>query len=56
MSDKSAPQVRERMWVEKFDHTVDPPRLEETVFIENGEVVGVTRHDDAQEPAPTQEP
>lgn len=46
MSDASKPQLRERLWVEKFDHDVDPPRKVETVFIENGKVVETIVHDD----------
>lgn len=38
----SAAGVRERIWVTKLDHSTDPPREVETVFIENGEVIEVT--------------
>lgn len=50
--DQTAPGVRERFWVEKFDHSTDPPQLVETVFIENGVVQSVEKHDDAPSEIP----
>lgn len=34
MGDKGQQQVRERVWVEKFDHTAETPVLVETEFFE----------------------
>jgi len=42
MSDAAGTGVRERVWVEKFDHATDPPTLTETVELLNGRVVRVT--------------
>lgn len=42
-NDKASAGIRERIWVTKFDHTADPPRQVEEVFIENGRLVSVTR-------------
>lgn len=36
--DKAGAGVRERIWVVKVDHTVEPPQPIEEVFVENGEV------------------
>lgn len=53
--DHAGARLRERIWVTKFDHTVDPPRPIEEVFIENGVVMSVTPlspdTDDADTPA-----
>lgn len=43
-NDIGGARVRERVWVTKIDHTEDPPRVVEEVFIENGQV----------QPAPTE--
>jgi hypothetical protein len=32
--DKTGTKLRERVWIDKFDHDTDPPRLVETVFRE----------------------
>jgi hypothetical protein len=32
--DKGQQQIRERVWIEKFDHTEDVPVLVETQFVE----------------------
>lgn len=34
MGDKAPNEVRERIWVEKFDHSGEEPKLVETVFVE----------------------
>lgn len=34
MGEKAPQEIRERVWVEKFDHSGDMPRLIETVFVE----------------------
>lgn len=44
MAENTAPEVRERIWIEKYDHSTDPPVKVETVFIENGVVRDVVRH------------
>ena len=38
MRDVNTPNIRERVWVEIIDHTVEPPRPVEEIFIENGEI------------------
>lgn len=35
MGDKGKHEVRERIWVEKFDHSGEVPKLVETVFVES---------------------
>lgn len=37
--DGAAPKLRERVWIEKFDHTGAEPQLVETVMLENGQIV-----------------
>lgn len=37
--DEQGPRLRERIWVEKWDKSVDPPVLIEEVFVENGRVI-----------------
>lgn len=45
MSEESiGPNIRERLWIEKFDHDEDPPRLIESVFVENGVIVERRTH------------
>lgn len=39
MNDRASAKVRERVFVEKFDHETDPPRHVETVVVENGQVI-----------------
>lgn len=36
MKDTQTPQIKERIWVEKFDKTGDTPVLIETILVENG--------------------
>lgn len=36
-----APQIRERVWVTKFDHSTEPPTPVEEIFIENGQLMGI---------------
>ena len=38
MRDVSTPHIRERVWIEIVDHTVEPPRPVEEIFVENGEI------------------
>jgi hypothetical protein len=40
MGDKAPNEVRERVWVEKFDHNAEEPTLVETVFVEQTKTVG----------------
>lgn len=42
MEDLSGISMRTRAWITKYDHSVDPPRPIEEVFIENGRIVSVT--------------
>ena len=49
MKDQSAPALRERVWITKFDHSVDPPRAVQEVFIENGVVVSATDNPQQEE-------
>lgn len=37
--DEQGPRLRERVWLEKWDKTVDPPRLIEEIFVEDGRVI-----------------
>jgi hypothetical protein len=53
-TDLNAPRLRERIWIEKFDHTGDVPRLIETVAVEDGRLVSVVRPEPA--PLPEDEP
>ena len=41
MGDVTAPRIRERVWVTKYDHSTDPPTPVEEVFVENGVVRSV---------------
>jgi hypothetical protein len=34
MGEKAPQEIRERVWVEKFDHSGDTPQLVETAFVE----------------------
>lgn len=34
MGDKGRHELRERVWIEKFDHSTDTPTLVESAFIE----------------------
>lgn len=40
MQDNAGMGIRARAWVTKIDHSVDPPRPVEEVFVENGVVLG----------------
>jgi hypothetical protein len=45
VGDKAPQEIRERVWVEKFDHSGDTPVLVETTFVERtrrGDEVNVT--------------
>lgn len=57
-ADQTQPTVRERTWVEKFDHTVEPPRLVERVFVEtvNGVVSETTVESCADDAASVDSP
>lgn len=43
MRDSAEQKVRERLWVEKFDHSTDPPTLVERRFVEDGELKTLER-------------
>lgn len=47
MTDENGTRLRERVWIEKWDKESDPPRLVETLFVENGKVISVTPGEDA---------
>lgn len=47
--DKGQQEIRERVWVEKFDHSGETPVLVETQFVER------TRREVIRPPAPTSE-
>jgi hypothetical protein len=40
MGEKAPQEIRERVWVEKFDHSGDTPTLVETAFVETVKRVG----------------
>lgn len=46
VADKNSPKVRERVFVEKFDHSGSAPRLVEEVAFENGAFVGRKCYDE----------
>ena len=46
--ERSSVGVRERVWITKWDHTVDPPCQIEEVLIENGVIQAVTLGHDAR--------
>lgn len=38
-NDAQGPRLRERIWLEKWDKTVDPPVLVEEIFVEDGKII-----------------
>ena len=53
--DSEGARLRERVWVTKIDHTTDPPRPIEEIFVENGDIVLVTPLDDTSEKEPAKD-
>ena len=47
-TDDGAAKTIERVWVDRFDHSVEPPRFVGRTFLENGQVVRETGADDEE--------